>query len=501
MEKKLDRLIFRRQFVLSNDILHDYSDWKRISVKQEKNNWNLLYHPDLEVTRCEDENLKLILIGYLIDPYHPKDSNRAILERIIKKSDFDEIIRSTFPFNGRFVILCFSGDACKAFSDPTGFREFFYFAENKKIWCGSTPNIIGQFVKLYPSENPDIIQFRNSEDFLKTESRWLGTETVYAGVYKLQPNFYLNLLTLSKKRFWPEKPIVNTDLNTLSRNIVTLLKGTIEAAVSRHKVHMGITAGWDTRLLLSASKDFRKDIYYYVNKFSGLGNSNDIIISKKLADKFGLNFHILDIPAEVDPKFEEIFYQNNVLAHKKLLHIFYYGILNGFDDTVVITGASGNEILRAFEYLPKNIKVTGAVIAKKIGYKNQRYASDALDAWLEEALEVAQKNNIYIMDLYHMEQHIAHWGGLTASEQNIIREEIRPFNNREFIRLFWGFKSKYRYEYNPVMYTKLIRILWKDVLKVRINPSKKDFIYKPLRVLGIERFIYTLYRNMMFKIK
>jgi len=100
--------------------------------------------------------------------------------------------------------------------------------------------------------------------------------------------------------------------------------------------------------------------------------------------------------------------------------------------------------------------------------------------------------------LYQWEQDNAHWASLASSEQDIVREEIRPFNNRRLIEIIWSLDEKYRYQYNPIIYSKIIDILWKDVMKIPLNPSTKTYFYKLLRVLGIEREVYRYYKKRKF---
>ena len=84
MINDLSKLIYRRQFILSNNELNDLSDWNHLQIALESYYWTLLSHPDLEITYSEYESVKLLLIGYIVDPYHPADSNDKVVNRIIK---------------------------------------------------------------------------------------------------------------------------------------------------------------------------------------------------------------------------------------------------------------------------------------------------------------------------------------------------------------------------------------------------------------------------------
>ena len=53
---------------------------------------------------------------------------------------------------------------------------------------------------------------------------------------------------------------------------------------NRYSVMLPVTAGKDSRLLLSATSDIRNKVFYYINKGSQLNNKHhDIVIPGKLS--------------------------------------------------------------------------------------------------------------------------------------------------------------------------------------------------------------------------
>lgn len=492
-------ILYRRQYIFTNAGITTKFNWKSLSVKQEKRNWTLVYHPDLEVCLADNKKSRLLLLGYLIDPYHPAESNQEILERLVALNDFDKIVTATFSFSGRYILFYFSADECKVFLDATGFRELYYHVKEGLTWCSATPNILEEYTDIKLTMDEDIIQFRNSKELKESDNLWLGYETLYQDVLQLPPNLYYDLTKNRLTRFWPEKPVVKQDTDLVAEKLAFYMKNYMQSVANRYTIHLGITAGWETRLLLAASKEVMGKVFYYVNKTSKMGDKfRDLVIPKRLSKRFKFNLNILEISDDIDPEFEKIYFKNNILAHRKLLNVFYHGFRNQYDDTVVVTGAMANGLARIYYRLPSKQTVTAKAIAKIAGFKS-RYARKALDLWLKESLKVVRDNHIDIMDLYQMEQDNSHWGSLTASEQNIVREEMRPFNSREVIRLFWSVEEKFRYQYYPEIYRKIIKILWKDLLKVKVNPSSKYYLYKILRFAGIEQIVYTVYKDFIFK--
>jgi hypothetical protein len=204
---------------------------------------------------------------------------------------------------------------------------------------------------------------------------------------------------------------------------------------------------------------------------------------------------------DIDESFQSVFYNNNILAHKKLLDVFYHAYKNSFDNAINITGTMGNGLARVYMRIPKRVKTNAETISKIIGYQNIDYIKKVLTIWLDDALDICNEYNINILDLYQMEQDNAHWGSLTASEQDIVREEMRPFNSRKLIYTFWSLEDKYRYQLNPVIYKKIIEKNWKQALSIPVNPSLRSNIIKILRFFNIEQPIYHLYKSLKFNLE
>jgi hypothetical protein len=224
----------------------------------------------------------------------------------------------------------------------------------------------------------------------------------------------------------------------------------------------------------------------------------DIRIAKKLAEKLNFNLNIVNIQPEVGQKFREIFYLNNCLAHEKLIAVFFEVYNRKWDNTHVVTGAMANGLARVFFRIPKGFKRTGKNVAALAGYSKNKYIVNTLNDWIENVKSTCDTFNIDIMDIYQWEQDNTHWASLTASEQDIVREEIRPVNNRKLIELFWSLDTRYRFQNHPEIYKRIIKILWNDALLIPCNPSKRSWMFKLLRILGIEQQIYYWHKKRQF---
>jgi hypothetical protein len=491
----MNNLEFRRQYLLSNVPIEKIDGWNHYEIPNKSQNYNLYCHPDLEVTTIESQDKNIVLLGYILDPYHPDLSNAEIISRLVKLNNLQEVFKETASLSGRFAIIYSNGKDAFIFHDATAFREIYYSFSNNKVFCGSTPDIINKYVHAEKDDDPAIIEFHKSPEYVKL-MKWMGTRTLYKGIYHLLANNYIDLNAQSYHRYWPSEKRQSIGLKEGARIMAEILKGTMTAAVKRYKLHQAITSGYDTRLLFAASKDFISKIKFSVIKARDLDeNKVDTIIAKKIAEKYKLDFEVVEAyKLNVDPAFREAYFKNNILARERFLKFFYFAYTKKYEDTYWVTGIFGNEILRiSTPYSEK--KSTGYMIAQRFDYDKYSYAISSIDDWLKDAEKACHDYGYNVMNLFYWEQYIGNWGNLSASEQNIVREEIRPFNCYKLITTYLALDDKYRYRDNPEGHKAIIDVLWKELneipyfhVNLRIDRTKKFF-----RFFGLERILDNFY--------
>jgi len=80
----------------------------------------------------------------------------------------------------------------------------------------------------------------------------------------------LDLNSKGISRFWPNKALENQSPDNVAKKGAEYIRGCIQSAAERKSIHLGITAGWDSRVLLAASRNLSDKIYYYLNKPNGM---------------------------------------------------------------------------------------------------------------------------------------------------------------------------------------------------------------------------------------
>lgn len=460
------RLLFRRQFILSTNQNFLFKEWNNINLD---NQVYLSAHPDLEVTKSSSSIISGILLGFILDPFHPTKTNQQILDHIVSQStSFADILNKTEHLSGRWAFIYKGKEGINIFHDPCGQRQVYYYENKKDTLCGSDPAILNHFVKLEKDNSPDLQEFINSPRFKKRENAWIGDGTIFTGVKHLMPNHYLNFKNLKTVRFWPNIALGKIELEEGIDLSVEILKGTLKAANNRYKLALAVTAGWDSRVLLAASKEIQNDVTYFVN-ISRKEDKNipDARIPSLLFKQLGIPFKVQVCDMNIDPEFEKALKNNLIMSRTdlpKTKHI--YKSYLSFSNMLSING-NASEIAKLITRPPFPIKLNGDQVSNMpyFGYKGLKYVASQFDNWIDEIKSVCNDCNVDIFDMLYWEQRMGNWGAQYPAEQDIAIEQLSPYNNRLLLKTMLSVDEKYRTPPKYRLQYKIMEKLWPETLQ------------------------------------
>lgn len=475
-------LQFRRQFILTFVPMTLLAEWKCFHIDQ----YYLYAHPDLVVNWVSDSKKTIALIGEIYDSEGPEKGNRDILNDILISADnINCLFLQLKNYTGCYALLYKNNQDAIILHDARALREIYYCTKNNQIVCGSQPNLVSKFSypEIKPTTDPDLLDFCNNHLW---DSRWVGDETYYENVKHLLPNHYLDITRREASRYWPNEPINRLILEEAVSRSCTYLQGILKAIVHRHPAMMAVTAGTDSRTLLAASKAILDKIYYFINNH-GLGYGNpDISVPNKIFESIRVQFHVHDVPNDVDEEFRQIYFNNIFLANERMLTSIYNIYFKNHSEKIFILGVG--EIGRTF-YGKEPKKLTSFYMAYKLGYNNCHYVISQCEKILNEILPVARKYGLNVMALFYWEQRLGNWGAVRNSESNIAIEKIDPYDSHFLNEIFMGVDEKYRhYQDTPcIFFREMIRNMWPELLKWPINPpyTIRDKLTRLLIKVGV----------------
>ncbi|WP_340107007.1 hypothetical protein [Rhodohalobacter sp. 8-1] len=435
-------------------------------------------HPDLDVTTVKSDELdrSLSLIGYFIDPEQPGKTNEELLVELLQHSNTIEQATDWIKgLSGRFVLMIQNGDDAVVLNDACGLRTVFYTEYEEKIYIGSQPTIIEQLIPLKKG--------KSYREYLSAEHSFQGQDwlpsgcSLYEGVHHLVPNHYLSLSSLDQTRFWPTKPIFKKNLNEAASEVSSMLKHSISGSCQRQTLALSLTAGWDSRILLSASKECHKDIYYYTQLLFGMNkNTDDIKIPTTLSELLGLKYEVIDCRRDPPEGFEKIYLKNTYLSHTEGLYGWYNrigGLLEDYPEHRLRISGNCTEIARCSYYrsgIHPEINSSSQLTDLVRGWSKTNFIKEEVENWYQKSGKVFEENGLNILDMFYWEHKMGSWQAQHQLEWDVIHESFTPFNNRKIIETMLGVDIELRIRPECTFFEEIITNLWPETLQLPVNP-------------------------------
>ena len=503
------KLSYRRQFILGprfvehipspSGQVEPLAGWQQVAIRPTV---CLTVHRDLAVCQVRDGERSITLLGFILDPTQPEASDRDIVETLLRALQhtvsFERFVAGTDGYGGRWILIVDDGRDLRLFHDAAGLRQVFYTrsAQADALWCASDARVIAQILGL--SIDPKAEVFMNS--WTAKQYWWPGDTSPYDIVRRLLPNHYLDLGTAVTGRYWPDSDLGTVSLPECARRVSATLVDMLRAARNRFPLALTITAGWDSRVALAATRHIDDVFYFTLQYWDHTAASDDIRIPARLLPRLGLTHHVFRCPSTMNDAFAEI-YRNNVMTAHDVYGIIAQSLYDSFPHDHVMVKGVVSEVTRCWyqQRVPHatNQTVTPAMLAHAIEMDHP-FALAALDEWLQGT---ARGLNVDILDLLFWEQRIGSWQSMAQLEWDIVQDVMTPFNCRALLIDLLSLDVQHRASHSPAIYIELMKTLWPEVLVEPINPSKdridmRAVLQRLVAESGVRRFVPTPLRKL-----
>lgn len=494
-----ENLLFRRQFLLTPNKCASLNLWQHKSFGI----YQLYAHPDIELNVIEagNKNIKVALLGFMINPNHPEWSNIPILNDIINTIDsIEDVSKYLHSIAGRFVLIISTSEDTFLFHDPCGLRTAYYTEYENQIYVGSQPLI---FEYVMPVKGNDRFMTYEQSAYKKNNiEHWIPSGcSLYENIHQLMPNHYLRFSSFNQVRYWPSRQLQKRQLDDVVPEACELLVNLMNAGHNRFKLALPLTAGWDSRTLLSACKNIAHDLFFYTNQRIYLSlECGDIKTPKRLLQLLGYYHHLIDCTKTPNDEFLDLYKRNTSMPHEdSASHV--YGMYGVYPSDRVRVKGNCSEIARCYFYMSgkhQPISSVKQIIELVKGWCTLPFVNDQLADWFSKANPIAIDSGVDILDLFYWEHRMGSWQAQGQLEYDIVQETYTPFNHRGLLELMLGVSPAFRSAPNYVLYRKMCKLLWPEVLTLPINPpdTKKEIIEKLLLRWGLYDIARQIYHSM-----
>ena len=461
--------MYKNQYFISNFKLANYYGLKMATFS----NLYIYSHPSLNISTERGLFSEVLLLGYIIDPLKPEENNDDIVKNLAETCNSKEsLFKRLQSLSGRYVLLYKNESDFIALNDVCALKQLYYGFIDEHIILTSSPRM---FLDLYGGDLQicePIKELIDLKEYLDNECTLFGDKCIDNRLSILLPNHFLNIVNRRIRRipiYFDEYP----NERDVLEHAATVLQGSISAMTNRHQVLQMLTAGWESRSLLAASKQVRDRIKYFVFDLSK-GNTRhpDVWVPRKLSEKLGLSFKI-EIPEELNEEFLTLFRREHILPKiwSRVAEVQYF--YNHYSDQnfIRISGVGGG-MVKSFYGYASNDKVHTDMLYHFSGYAGKsEFVKREIESWLVDARKYADEYNLPLLDLFHWEQKTPRWGALEAFEQDIAIDEFCPFYNKNLLLGILRINPKKRVNPKSEFFYNLIKYLWEDTLSEPINPS------------------------------
>ncbi|MDR3583744.1 MAG: hypothetical protein P4L59_00260 [Desulfosporosinus sp.] len=457
--------MYKNQYIICNNPVK--IKWDDYDAKM-FNGFHIYHSTFLDVTIVGDKNSQICALGYIIDPFSPQKNNKQILEDVLKTCDnADKLIINLQKYSGRYVVLYKNDRDFIIINDACSMRQIYYtFFDGQAIFTSSPKMFLDVFD--YKWLIGDLKKsFIDEKLFAEKGCMWFGDECLDDRLMKVLPNHYINMV---------KREVLRTPLkirhfdceDDVIKYASDILQGTMVALNNRYKIVQAITAGWDTRIILAASKPVSDSIEYFTFTTALAEKHSDYIIPRKLANSLKINYKSI-LPGEVNQEFREFYSKHHIFPrfNYTLRNVQYHS--NNNLNKIHVSGMC-SEIVRSC-YCDRKI-FEARDLYEVAEFPENPYVSEQFDKWFWDAKGFSEEYGIPIIDLFYWENRMGNWGALFALEQDIANEQFVPFNNKEYLLAISTIDIKKRSAPNYVFFKKLVYNMWPETLDQPINPEK-----------------------------
>lgn len=448
--------------------------WNRCEIEE----FTLLSHPNLSHTQVLHENTEIHLLGEIYDWVNPFQTNEQILTSLAKHDSWENFLDELASYTGRFVIIYRSEEHLFILNDATAQHEIYY--NNNFAVFGSQPKIIELVNKHYPHTEKVELNFFKSKAFLN-RGVFYGNKTHVQNIKHLQPNHHLNIKSRKLIRHYPGEPLIHMPVNEAAGRAGIMLKGYLKAIAHRERLAMGVTAGYDSRVLFLSSLDLPCN--YFVHTHPHMSNTHDdITISDRLTKLFDKELTIIPTIPRQQAVYPKSYAQS--IDFPRFWHL--PGVV--FSEHTYITGNVG-KIAR--NYLGYNKKPSARYLALLSGYKNAKAVINEYQEWLDTNEKLFASFGYNTLDMFYWEEIMGNWGAKTNSESYALGMKlVSPFNSRLLLTILLSTERKSRDAHTNALFDKIIELLAPEAVGIPLNQVRRHKAIEILRRLRL----YNAYR-------
>ena len=403
------------QFVLSRSI-EAPEGWSTVTLGA----WTLGHHPTLPVMSIVDESG--VQVGWLLGYPITTDGDLVTSGERIKLLTGVEPAGFVDDLGGRFLAVFVNTITPSVYPDACGTYSSVYCPALEM--AASTPGLIP-----YDTTTRDRKDLITDLGIPWSNSMYPVGLTPRHGIHRLLPHHHLDLDRWVMNRHGPNwRSRGTTTVDEAAEAVAQITKRNIGAILKHFSCYLPLTAGHDSRTLLSCAREWASDLELYTLDFPSLLGENDSHVAAEIARRFGLTHRRVPMRSARHEDLETWMYRVSCSV----------GELRGWQATTsyrtldpnrVRLGGNIGDLSRSSSvyWTPEdhaddivtprrlvpcavaNVRHFAQVTPGQEAASASRVVLEHLEHWIENA---GTTDALQLLDMFYIENRIGAWGGV-----------------------------------------------------------------------------------------
>lgn len=350
------------------------------------------------------------------------------------------------------------------------------------VWCARTGRFGSSAGVLFDdAEYAERFLTARHERLIEKEisGAWIvGTGTAHADLYRLMPNYYLDLDNPGTHRFWPRADEFSLTMSVDEAVAIVgpAMQGYVKGCVAQFPlVAQTFTAGFDSRIIMAASREVVDDMLFFTMGSAGQGI--DQILTAEMARKLGLR-HKLQPIAKASPE-QQAHWDRMVGDVVREVNRELHPSLFALEADCMLTGMYGETgRCRLFRFDADTIndeKATAGFVCNRLTLPDDAELRPDIEAWIA-SMDFLPRSAV--LDLAFNELRFGCWAMPQAPIQHGIKRTMMPFAQRSIQNAFMSVPPTEKG--TETLFRALGQSLWPEAMSFNINAfgDWRDTAYK-----------------------
>lgn len=440
------------QFVLTQEQARVPAGW----ATRQQAGWLLATHPALpviEIATPEHAHAGWLIGHPIVGDELGPPAFRLPREALASAAALENALAE---LGGRFVAIVLASSLARLYLDACGSLSAVYSTQARVV--ASTPSLIDDRDHAWDHELARFLQ-------MPASGRWYPFGlTPKRHVERLLPNHYLDLASWKAQRHWAGPPADEQPVRALVEVIAARTQRNIAAAARRYPLHLSLTAGRDSRMLLACAREQTERIVFFT--FTRGRDTADAQIARTLARRHRLAHRQLRIESAQPDELAAWLDRTGRCVSGEIWKI--HPTLRRLDRERALLPGMAGEVARAYLWRATD-RAERQLDPAELLVRCHLPANEQLllraQAWLAE---LEHLSSYTILDLLYIEQRLGCWGGPQQyGGDGYSACQLFPLAHREIFAAMLALPPEYRRGNQLAL--DICQLAWPELLLLPFN--------------------------------